>query len=126
MIKKLFVLTLMLLAVSTLSACGLFDDSVELPDLRFMDRDEINDTFDEIGLNTYFFVDEEVERSEPYLFIRYMGDLSVGDSVEPGTVVSILVSSGLEEDDEEDEPEPAPLVAIDPDGTFINHDDVAL
>jgi len=126
MMKKLMMMVLTVLFVGSLGACGLFDDSVELPDLRFMDKDEIDETFDEIGLNTYFFVDEEVERSEPHLFIRYMGDKSVGDAVEPGTVVSILVSSGLEEDDEEDEPEPAPTVAIDPDGTFNNADDVAL
>ena len=123
MLKKILMLLTLILSITIMTGCALFDNTVELPDLLFMDKEEIRDRLDEEDLDVYFFVDDTVERDRPHVFIRYM-DKSVGEEVERGQVISVIVSSGLEEDDED--LEDAPRVPIDPEGTFTAYEDVAL
>ncbi len=124
MLRKTSMMLMLALGMLILSSCGLFDSTTELPDLMYMDRDEIRDRLEAEDLNAYFFVDDTVERTRPYMFIRYF-DKSVGDEVERGSTISVVVSSGLEEDDEDDR-EDAPRVPLDPDGSFTAYEDVAL
>jgi len=120
--KKTLTLVLSLTLLLVISACGMFNRTVELPDLMFMDKAEIQTTLNDAGLEVYFINDETVERNQPNMFIRYQ-NRSVGDEVERGTVVTVIISSALEE---EEEAEPAPRTPLDPDGTFTTYEDVAL
>ncbi len=120
--KLLALLTVFTLAI-TLAACGASE--VRLPSLAGMDRYEIEERFDELGLDYYFFVDEDTERSRPYMFLRYMNHSS-GAMVEAGSRIQIVVSSSLEEEDTSGHYPPAPLTPIDVDGEFTDYEDVAL
>lgn len=122
MFKKFLLSFLMIISITIMTGCALFDNTVELPDLLFMDKDEIIVRLDEEGLEPYFFEDESVEKNRPHVFIRYMNH-EVGEEVERGETIAVVISSGLEE---EEEPEDAPRVPIDPDGAYNAYEDVAL
>ncbi len=119
--KKVLLLTTLVLAAFTLVACG--DDKVELPELFGMDRFEIHDKLEDKGLDVYIWVNEDIRYPSPNQFLEYR-DHTTGDKVERGTLINVVVSSSL--DDDEEEFEPAPRTPMDVDGSFTTPEDVAL
>jgi len=120
--KKIYALVMVALLGVLMSACG--PAEVELPPLHGMDKDAIRTVLEMDGIEVHFFVDDSREMSSPHMFVRYMNH-NIGDMVNEGDRVTVIVSSGLDDIDE-DELEPAPLTPLDPGGHFVSVDDVSL
>jgi len=90
-------------------------DPLVLPDLEGMDKDEIEETFDEMNLEPNFIIDHSVDKDTSYVFLEYGQFLSTGDAVEPGETIYIIISAESTADYEYFEP-----VDIDYDGPRLD------
>ncbi len=115
--KKMLALFSAFVLIFTLSACT---REVELPDLTGLPENLAREELQDKGLNVNVFESSETRSTREFLDYQ---NHEVGDIVEEGDLVTIVVSSTLEERDEVEQADRTPL---DPDGAFNEPYDVAL